>query len=93
MGEYGYIIKRHPDSSLQKLSEESRAYYTYTVVNEAKKRGIPAFFWDNDENGIINRKTLEEKHTDLIQAMMDASKWQMPDKSIVYKGGLLLYEW
>lgn len=74
MGEYGYIIKRHPDSSLQKLSEESRVYYTYTVVNETKKRGIPAFFWDNDENGIINRKTLEEKHTDLIQAMMDASK-------------------
>lgn len=74
MGEYGYIIKTHPDKILQKICDESRAYYTYTVVHEAKKRGIPAFFWDNDENGIINRKNLSEKHTYLIDAMMDATQ-------------------
>lgn len=62
MAEFGCV--QHNKASDIDAADQSRAYYHNYVVTEARKRGIPGFYWDNGafegngENfGLLDRNT------------------------------------
>ncbi len=55
---------------------EARREFAQSYVAEAKSRGIPAFWWDNngfnggEEFGLINRRTCTWVYPEIVEAMM-----------------------
>jgi endoglucanase len=72
IGEFGAMHKNNTDA---------RAAWAKFYVNEAKKRGIPCFWWDNhgfegngELFGLLNRNNNTFPFPEVLSALMDGVK-------------------